>query len=214
MLAGLLGAAVVPAAVLGGSVAWAHRSSHGHLYAAADVPVTPVALVLGAALDADGRPSVFLTHRLQVALDLWDAGRVQVLVVSGDNGETTHDEPTAMRAWLLAHGVPAGAVVRDFAGFDTYASCYRLRHVFGVGRAVVVSQAYHLPRAVAICRGLGIDAVGVGSNADDGGPAWRSGALRELPADVKAAFQVATHARPRFAGPPDDAVSTALAATR
>ena len=210
LIAGLLGTAVVPAAVLGGSVAWAHHRAAGQVYGVTDVPARPVALVLGAALDADGTPSPFLADRLSVARDLWKRRLVRVLVVSGDNGQVGHDEPTAMRTWLVAHGVPATAVVRDHAGFDTFASCYRLRHVFGVDRAVVVSQGYHLPRALAICRGLGVEAVGVGADTEAGGSAWRAGWLRELPADVKAAFQVAVHATPRFPGPPDDAVSVAL----
>jgi len=210
VVAGVLGAVVAPAAVMGGSVAWAHHRAAGHVYAVDDVPARPVALVLGAALDADGTPSPFLADRLSVARDLWERRLVRVVVVSGDNGEVGHDEPTAMRTWLVEHGVPAAAVVRDHAGFDTFASCYRLRHVFGVDRAVVVSQGYHVPRALAICRALGVDAVGVGAYTEAGGSAWRAGWLRELPADVKAAFQVAVHATPRFPGPPDDAVTVAL----
>jgi vancomycin permeability regulator SanA len=212
LLAGLTAAALPAAAVLAGSVAWVRHSAAGRVYGVTDVPKAPVALVFGAAVTPAGQPTPFLAYRLQVARTLYESGRVRVVLVSGDNGETTYDEPGVMRSWLIDHGVPAARVVVDDAGFDTYASCYRARHVFGVQEAILVSQSYHVPRALAICRSLGVRADAVGTDQDSGSAAWRSGARRELAADVKAALDVTVHARPRFPGPPDDAVRLALAA--
>jgi vancomycin permeability regulator SanA len=83
-----------------------------------------------------------------VARALYASGKARVILVSGDNRVADHDEPTGMRDWLAEHDVPADAVVRDFAGRDTYDSCTRAKRIFGVDRVLVVSQAYHLPRAV------------------------------------------------------------------
>jgi vancomycin permeability regulator SanA len=122
------------------SVIWAHIAAHGHVYSAADVPAAPVALVLGDLVDADGKPSPFLLARLQLAQRLYDTGKVRALLVSGDNSRPDYDEPDVMRAWLVDHGVPAVAVVADYAGFDTYDSCVRAGKIFGVHRAIVVSH--------------------------------------------------------------------------
>ncbi|HSS54301.1 MAG TPA: ElyC/SanA/YdcF family protein [Gaiellales bacterium] len=125
---------------------------------AADVSHHQVALVLGAGLTAKGTPSWFLADRLDAAIRLYRMGRVDGLLMSGDNHVAGHDEPTAMRAYAIAHGVPAAAITLDYAGFDTYDSCHRARHIFGVQSAVVVTQSYHAPRAVYLCRSVGVDA--------------------------------------------------------
>ena len=105
-----------------GPWAWVTLSSRGHVHTVDDAPSAPVALVLGAGLNPDGSPSAFLAGRLEVARALYATGRTRVILVSGDNRVANYDEPTAMRDWLAAHGVPADAVVRDFAGRDTYDS--------------------------------------------------------------------------------------------
>jgi vancomycin permeability regulator SanA len=116
-----------------------------------------------------------------------------------------------MRDWLVAHGVPARRVVVDQAGFDTYDSCARAVRIFGVRRAVVVTQTYHLDRAVALCRHLGMDAVGVGDDSVRGRwfSWWRAWA-REQGACVKAVLNMATGRDPRTLGPPQDGVRDAL----
>lgn len=178
----------------------------------AAVPPTPVALVLGAGLEPDGTPSVYLARRLEAARQLFEAGTVQVILVSGDNSTPYHDEPGAMRTWLLEHGVPDDKVVRDAAGFDTHDSCVRARQVFGVTRAVVVTQDYHLRRALFSCKAAGIEASGVGVSAASVTPEqavlWRA---REVPASWKAAWDALTHRRPVFLGQPEDGVRAALA---
>src|SRR5262249_27163884 len=126
LVAAMVLAPVAPLLVFG-ATAWIDSGARGHVYTAASVPVTPVALVLGAKVNPDGVPSPFLAARLALAKQLYDTGKVRVLLVSGDNRKHNYDEPDVMRQWLLAHGVPARKVVADYAGFDTYDSCARAK---------------------------------------------------------------------------------------
>lgn len=179
-----------------------------------------VALVLGAQVHPDGRPSRFLRGRLDRAVELHRAGLVDVLLVSGDNGSDHYDEPTAMKRYLVEAGIPPEDVVADFAGFDTYDSCVRARRIFGVEEVVVVSQGYHLPRAVTTCRLVGVDAVGVGDwsvqglgSLQDVPVLWRLGwarfAVRELPANLKMLWDVGSRREPTL-GDPEPGVQEAL----
>lgn len=172
----------------------------------------PVAIVLGAGLRPDGSPSTYLRRRLDAAQALLEAGTVQVILVSGDNATPEHDEPTAMRDHLVANGVPAERVVRDFAGFDTHDTCVRAHDVFGVDAAVVVTQDYHLPRALWSCSAAGIDVTGVGVSSASVQPRrallWR---LREVPASTKAWWDGLTHREPEHLGRVETGVQDALA---
>ncbi len=127
----------------------------------AQVPPRRVALVLGAGV-VNGIPTPALAERIRGAAELYRLGRVQKLLFSGDNSRRDYDEVTAMRRYAIELGVPAQDITLDYAGFSTYESCYRARDIFGVKEAVVVTQGYHLPRAIYTCRKLGIDAVGLG----------------------------------------------------
>jgi vancomycin permeability regulator SanA len=129
----------------------------------ASVPAEPVAIVFGAGVERDGTPSGMLADRLDAAVALYQNGTVQRLLLTGDHSRTDYDEVDSMRRYVLKRGIPSGHVALDFAGFRTYDSCYRARAIFGVTRAVLVSQRYHLPRAVYTCRQLGIDSVGLGT---------------------------------------------------
>ncbi len=170
----------------------------GHLYSdAASVPETPVALVLGAAVNADGSPSAFLKARLDLAHELYAAGKVTVILVSGDNGTSHYNEPDIMRTYLIAAGVPAKRIVADYAGFDTYDSCVRAKRIFGVDRLTVVTQSYHLMRAVATCRAVGVDAEGVGDDSVSVySQEWTLGQARELLANYKMAYDILTDRQP------------------
>ncbi len=147
----------------------------------------PVVVVPGAGLQAGGSPSVYLERRLAAARDLYQAGTVQAILASGDGRSPYHDEPAAMAAWLAAQGVPADAVLQDPGGLDTHDTCARAHDVFGVDRAVVVTQDYHVRRALFSCARAGIDVVGIGVSAQSETPTrsfvWH---LRELPASWKA----------------------------
>ena len=118
-------------------------------------------LVLGAGLLPDGSPSLMLSERIQTGVDLYEAGVAPKLLMSGDHSRSDHDEVNAMKDAAMARGVPSEDIFMDHAGFATYDSFYRAGAVFGVKKVVVVTQAYHLPRALWIARSLGLEAVGV-----------------------------------------------------
>jgi len=199
-----LAAVALVVVLLLGVIAWVQWSPRGSVYRSDDVPERPVALVLGAGLRPDGTPSTYLARRLDIAVDLYQRGLVRGVLASGDNSTTTHDEPSAMRDYLVARGIPADVVALDYAGFDTHDSCVRAHRVFGVTRATVITQGYHLPRALFSCQEAGIDAVGVGASAADGHAVRYT--LREMPASLKAAWDALTHRTPRFLGPHEPAL--------
>lgn len=193
------------------SVLWVRSGANGHLFSERDVPVAPVALVLGAQVDPDGTPSPFLAARLELARRLFVAGKVRVLLVSGDHMNWNYDEPSAMRTWLINHGVPDQRIVRDYAGFDTYDSCARARRVFGVHQVTVVTQSYHLPRAVMLCRDLGLDANGVGDETvRQFRIPWLTNSSREYGACVKAVYDVLSGRDPIYLGRHETGVDDAL----
>jgi vancomycin permeability regulator SanA len=191
---------------------WLFLSTDGRLRTAADVPRAPVAVVFGAGL-WHGEPSPYLAHRLDAAARLYRQGRVQVLLVTGDNSRKDYDEPDAMRAYLTRHGVPDGRIVSDYAGFDTWDSCVRARKIFGVDRAVLVSQGFHIRRAVTLCEAAGIDSYGVGV-AEKHDVTWYYGGTREVFAAGKALLDAVFHPDPTFLGPRETGVARALAGAR
>lgn len=124
------------------------------------VPQRPVALVFGAGYWPDGTPSDILRDRVAAAAELYRAGRVRKLLFSGDNRFQHYNEPAKMREVALSLGVPEEDIVLDYAGRRTYDTCYRARDIFGLREVAVVTQRYHLPRALYTCQRLGLDAVG------------------------------------------------------
>ncbi|WP_184957282.1 SanA/YdcF family protein [Paractinoplanes abujensis] len=208
------GALVVALGVLAsaGGELWTRGSARGHVYSEAGVPAAPVAIVLGAQVYDDGSPSPFLAARLDIAKRLLDAGKVRAILVSGDHSRWEYDEPGSSEVYLVARGVPASRIALDYAGFDTYDSCARAKRIFGVGEAIVVTQTYHIDRAVALCRTLGIEATGVG---DDSvrvySEPWRNSVVRERGAVLKAVADVVTRRDPVFLGRQETTVQEALA---
>ncbi|WP_436850007.1 SanA/YdcF family protein [Streptomyces monashensis] len=191
-------------------VTWLYASTADRLRTVADVPAAKVAVVFGAGL-WNGEPSPYLAHRLDAAAALYRAGRLKVVLVTGDNSRTDYDEPDAMRTYLGRHGVPAGRVVRDYAGFDTWDSCVRARKIFGVERAVLISQNFHIRRAVALCEAAGVTSYGVGV-AENHDVTWYYGGTREVFAAGKAVLDAVFRPDPQFLGPKDPGVTRALAA--
>ncbi len=169
-----------------------------------DVPAHRVAMVFGAGVRPDGRLTRMLTERVQAGVALYQAGRVDKLLMTGDNSRSEYDEVTAMKRYAQSLGVPEADITLDYAGFSTYESCYRARAIFGLHDAVLVTQQFHLPRAVYTCRHLGIDAVGLGT--PDWG-AYREALLirysvREFLATLKALWEVhLARPLPTFLGP-------------
>ncbi|WP_235978274.1 SanA/YdcF family protein [Streptomyces lycii] len=204
----------VRAAVLGCVLAlapmtWMTATASDRVRDTASVPAAPVAVVFGAGL-WDGDPSPYLAHRLDAAAELYRAGTVRVLLVTGDNSRRDYDEPDAMRAYLVERGVPDDRIVSDYAGFDTWDSCARARKIFGVERAVLVSQDFHIRRALALCGRAGLDAYGVGV-AEPRTPVWYAGGAREILAAGKAALDAAFRPDPHFLGPQEPGIRDALA---
>ncbi|HEY1570128.1 MAG TPA: ElyC/SanA/YdcF family protein [Pseudonocardiaceae bacterium] len=172
---------------------WERRVAAAHLRDAATVPDTPVALVFGARVDGD-RPTAFLASRLDQAARLLAAGKVRTILVSGNNDGHGYDEPDVMRAYLLAHGVPAARITVDEAGFTTWDTCVRARQVFGVHTATLVTQTFHIDRAVTLCRAAGVTGYGLGVNsASVGLGSTVYGYLREYFAAGKALWTVLTN---------------------
>ena len=160
-----------------------------------DVPVTQVAIVLGASV-IDGKPSPILAARADMAIQLYEAGKVSKILVTGDNGELTHDEVTPVRKYLTDAGIPDDDIFLDHAGFDTYSSMYRARTVFDAQSATIVTQDFHLPRALYIARHLGIEAYGVVAD----GQGTPSDYIREIPASDKALWDLLTKRSPKYLG--------------
>ncbi|MET9497015.1 ElyC/SanA/YdcF family protein [Streptomyces sp. NPDC006552] len=191
---------------------WLFTSTGDRLRSAADVPRTEVAVVFGAGL-WQGEPSPYLAHRLDAAAALYRGGRVRAVLVTGDNSRTDYDEPDAMRTYLTRRGVPDRAVVSDYAGFDTWDSCVRAKKIFGVDRAVLLSQGFHIRRAVALCEAAGVRAYGVGVD-ERHDVTWYAGGAREVLAAGKAALDALVRPDPRFLGAREDGIRRALAGPR
>ena len=156
----LLGIAILLAPVA--LRAWVGQQTADRVYTnALDAPSSPTAIVLGAGYSPGGRLSSALADRMDTAIDLYEAGRVNKLLLTGDNRFEDYNEPAAMAAYAEARGVPPEDLVLDYAGRRTYDSCYRANAIFGVERAILVTQAFHLPRALYTCDRLGLEVVGV-----------------------------------------------------
>lgn len=166
-------------------------------------PTERVAIVFGAGLWHDGSPTPVLRDRVAQAAELLFAGKVEKLLMSGDNSYLDYNEPHAMRDYALSLGVPEQAIVLDYAGRRTYDTCYRARDIFGIKQAILVTQSFHLPRALYICNQLGIQACGVASDLrsyDWGSVTYWN--IREIPATLVAFWEVhVTHPQPILGNP-------------
>ncbi len=167
---------------------WSTRS---RVYTVESVPVRRVAIVFGAGLWRDGSPTPVLRDRVATAAQLYFAGKVEKLLMSGDNSDLYYNEPGAMRGYALDLGVPDEAIVLDYAGRRTYDTCYRARAIFGLQDAILVTQAFHLPRALYVCNALGLPSVGVPADLriylNRSLLYWN---LREVPATLVALWEV------------------------
>jgi vancomycin permeability regulator SanA len=188
---------------------WTHAVADSRVRTVADAPARDVAVVFGAGL-WEGRPSPYLAHRLDTAAELYRTGKAKVVLVTGDNSRVEYDEPDAMRTYLTERGVPDERIVSDYAGFDTWDSCVRAKKIFGVERALLVSQGFHIRRAVALCRSAGVESYGVGV-AEPHDATWYYGGVREMFAAGKASLDAVFRPDPRFLGDREPGVREALA---
>ncbi|WP_330249724.1 YdcF family protein [Nocardia sp. NBC_00565] len=140
--------------------------SSGHRFGLASAPTVPVVIVPGAKVGPNGAPMAYLRGRLDIAIELLRTGKAHEILVSGDAAGTSGDEIAAMTKYLADHGVDPALVRSDGEGLSTRATCERAKTLFGIDRAIIVTQYQHLPRAVALCRAAGIDADGVTAYCD------------------------------------------------
>jgi SanA protein len=127
-------------------------------------PARRVAIVFGAGLTRSGSVTAILYDRVATAADLYHAGKVDRLLLSGDNSTADHNEPLAMAEAARQLGVPDEALVLDYAGRRTYDTCFRAQAIFGLDQAILVTQRFHLPRALYLCEALGLEAAGVSAD--------------------------------------------------
>ena len=158
-------------------------------------------IVLGASVYPDGTPSGILQDRLDDGIALYFAGAAPKIIMSGDNGTESYNECWAMKQYAISQGVPSEDVFCDHAGFSTYETMYRARHVFGADRVVIATQTYHLYRAVYDAQGVGMEAIGVPSDYGEYvNQSWYD--IREVFARSKDFFQVLFSVPSTFVGDP------------
>lgn len=166
--------------------------ANSRVFSPQDVNInTRVAIVFGAGLWRNGRPTPILRDRVAKAAELYFSGKVDKLLMSGDNQDVDYNEPAAMRTYALDLGVPESAIVLDYAGRRTYDTCFRARSIFGLKKAILISQEYHLHRAIFTCNMLGLQSVGVPADMQP----YRKISLfywniREIPATLVAMWEI------------------------
>ncbi len=177
----------------------ANNYSHKNV---ADCRVGDVGLVLGCSKRfSSGVPSLYFTGRMQAAAELWKSGKLRCIIVSGDNREKYYNEPRDMKAALVKLGVPEDKIVCDFAGLRTFDSVVRARRIFGAQKITIISQSYHVKRAVATARQLGIDAEGYcAAHIPFNRPTLLRQFVRERAARVAMVFDLLIGTEPRHMG--------------
>ncbi|MCD6109162.1 YdcF family protein [bacterium] len=170
-----------------------HNSVKGLIYNyddIKDVPSKSVAIVFGASVNSTTRlPSDILRDRLVTAIDLYNKGKVKKIILSGDNRVTHYNEPKVMQRYAELLSVPEEDIVLDYAGRRTYDTCYRAKEIFQIDEAILVTQEYHLYRALYTCNALGLDSIGVSASRQKyKGQFYYD--LREIPATLLAIWQV------------------------
>lgn len=175
---------------------------------AAEVPECDVALLLGTArILAGGQQNAFFFHRIEAAVDLYQAGKVKKIIVSGDNGTLRYNETEDMREELVKRGIPPGDIVNDHAGFRTLDSVVRAQSVFGQKRIIVVSQRFHIQRAIFIAHAHDMEAYGYVARDPRSSRSTAKVMAREYLARVKAFLDCyILGTEPKFPGPPEPIV--------
>lgn len=178
------------------------RFAQGALYSdTKEVPYNQVGLLLGTSRYlGSGEPNPYFDNRIAAAGDLYDAGKIEVIVASGDNAHRSYNEPILMKQELIRRGVPERAILLDYAGFSTLDSVIRVHRVFGQERFTVISQEFHNERALYIARHNSLEAVGYNARPVSGALGIRT-SVREYLARVKAVLDVhVLGTEPRFLG--------------
>lgn len=173
----------------------------GRIHQPSSAPSEQVAIVFGAAVFRNGRLSTVLRDRMETAITLYQSGKVNKILVSGDNSFDNYNEPAAMMAYALERGIPSQDIQPDYGGRRTYDTCYRAREIFQLKNAILVTQEFHLPRALFTCRRLGIEAIGVSADLHSyRGARWYE--FRETAATLFALWDVIRQNPPAVLGEP------------
>lgn len=186
-------------------IIYINHYSHPYEYSdKKNIPAKRVGIVFGALVYSNHSLSPILKDRVDGAIELYNLHRIKKILMSGDNGRAAYDEVTAMKDYAVKHNIPSADIILDYAGFSTYDSCYRAHKIFELNEAVLITQRYHLARAIYTCRKLGINAVGLSLPDFELYPDLRIPySIREYGADLKAWLQLnITHPNPKFLGDP------------
>jgi SanA protein len=161
------------------------------------IPNSQVGVIPGAAILRSGKISPVYRDRVDTAIALYNAGKIEKILVSGDNSSVDYNEVNPAQTYLLENDIPIEDIFLDHAGFDTYSSMYRARDIFLTESIVIVSQSFHLPRSIFIAQNLNINAIGM--NADNGNYKWQN-YIREMLANNKALLNLIFQRKPKYLG--------------
>ena len=167
-------------------------------YSIKKFPKNDVGIIFGAGINGD-QPSKYLKDRLDAGIALYKANRINKILLSGDNGRDEYDELKVMKNYCFNHGVDTTKIFIDYAGFDTYSTMYRAKHIFNIKKATLISQEYHLNRAIYIGQKLGIKSVGYSANNGEY-RGYKYVTFREYGSIFKSFFDVLRNREPHFLG--------------
>lgn len=191
--------AIIGLVILIGVNSYVKWKTEGLIYHYANgVPEENVGIIFGAGIRND-RPSKYLKDRLDKGIELYKLKKINKILLSGDNGSDEHDELTVMKHYCFEKGVDTTKIFLDYAGFDTYSTMYRAKHIFRIKSAILVSQEYHLSRAIYIGNSLGVNSVGLSANEG----VYRNYnyvRFREYFTILKSFIDVARNRKPHFLG--------------
>ena len=207
---GVVGKFIIIISLIGGAIFLAtslinlHINTKSSAYIFSDinkVPETQAALILGAKVISGERMSSMLKDRVITALELYEQGKVEKFLVSGDHGRKDYNEVNIIKEYLLEQGVPAEDIFLDHAGFDTYDSLFRAEYIFKVESLTAITQDFHLPRAVYLGRSLGINTYGFSADRQLYARV-KYNESREKIAKVKGFLDILFHSKPKYLGEP------------
>ena len=182
------------------SVNWYVKSSTRDLihHTVNNLPKNEVGIIFGAGINGD-QPSKYLKDRLDAGILLYKTHKIDKILLSGDNGRDEYDELTVMKTYCFNHGVDTTKIFIDYAGFDTYSTMYRASHIFKIKKATLISQEYHLNRAIYIGQKLGVKSIGFSANKGEY-LGYQYVTFREYGSIFKSFFDVLRNREPRFLG--------------
>lgn len=186
-------------------IAWANysmkRNTEAYIsYVMEDLPNTRTGLLLGTSKNLDnGQPNAYFSYRIRAAANLFKSGKIQYLIVSGDNSRRDYNEPEDMQKALIRYGVPGNRIFLDFAGFRTLDSVVRAKEIFGQKKLIIISQKFHNERAVFLAREHGMEAYGYNAPDVNKYAGFKTN-LREYLAKTKAYLDLLTGVEPKFGG--------------